>query len=290
MSVEQLVLYLSTTLTNFSVYAVLALGISLVFGLTGLINFAHGELMAVGGFISYTVAAAGGWGFVRALVLAMLVVGLLSVLLERVVFRPTLSRPINGFLVSLGLILIIQNGLLQIWGSTPKLLEPATGAQLRIGGAQVSAQAALTVGIAVAAIAVLMWTLERTRLGLMLRAAAVDRETASHLGVNVRRTVVLVFAVSGALAGLAGVLVGALYPIYPAMGSDYVLKAFAVAILGGLGSVRGAVVASALVAVAETVVIGAGFVSWSVATSFALMALVLIVRPTGIVAGAEARA
>lgn len=290
MNPDQLILYLSNTLTNFSIYAVLALGISLVFGLTGLINFAHGELMAVGGFVSYAVAASGGLGFVPALLLAMLVVGLLSVGLERAVFRPTLSRPINGFLVSLGLILIIQNALLQVWGSTPKLLEPATAAQLSIGDVRVSAQAVITVLVAVVAVGALMWMLERTRFGLMLRAAAVDRETASHLGVNVRRTVVLVFLISGALAGIGGVLVGGLYPIYPTMGSDYVLKAFAVAILGGLGSVRGAIVASGLVAVAETVVIGAGFVSWSVATSFALMALVLLVRPTGIFAGAEARA
>jgi branched-chain amino acid transport system permease protein len=290
MDLQQLTLYASNTVTNFSIYCILALGISLVFGLTGLINFAHGELMAVGAFVTYVVAASGGLNYLLALVLAMAVVGALSVGLERTVFRPTLKRPINGFLISLGLILILQNGMLSVFGGTPKLLEPAVTGNLTVAGTRISAQAILTVAIAVACMFALLWMLERTRFGMMLRAAAVDRETASHMGVNVSRTVVVVFLISGALAGVAGVLIAGLYPVSPLMGSLYVLKAFAVAILGGLGSVRGAIVASLIVAVAETVVIAAGYVSWSVATSFALMAVVLLVRPTGIFAGAEARA
>lgn len=290
MDLQQLTLYTSNTLTNFSIYCILALGISLVFGLTGLINFAHGELMAVGAFVTYAVAASGGVNYLLALVLAVVVVGGLSVALERSVFRPTLKRPINGFLVSLGLILILQNALLQIWGGTPKLLEPAVSGSFSVAGVRISGQAVLTVVVAAACMVTLLWMLERTRFGLTLRAAAVDRETASHMGVNVKRTVVVVFLISGGLAGVAGVLIAGLYPISPIMGSNYVLKAFAVAILGGLGSVRGAIVASFLVAVSETIVIAAGYVSWSVATSFAIMALVLLVRPTGIFAGAEAKA
>lgn len=246
--------------------------------------------MAVGAFVTYVVAATGGVNYLLALVLAIAVVGILSVALERTVFRPTLKRPINGFLVSLGLILIMQNAMLQIWGGTPKLLEPAVTGNITIAGVRISGQAVLTIVVALGCMAALMWMLERTRFGLSLRAAAVDRETASHMGVDVKRTVILVFLISGGLAGVAGVLIAGLYPISPIMGSLYVLKAFAVAILGGLGSVRGAIVASFLVAVSETIVIAAGFVSWSLATSFAIMAVVLIVRPTGIFAGAEARA
>lgn len=290
MNGDLLILNTANTITNFSLYCILAVGISLVFGLTGLINFAHGELMAVGAFVTFAIAATGGINFIVALVASVAIVGALSLLLERVVFRPTLKRPINGFLVSLGLILLMQNALLEIWGSTPKILDPATSAQIQVGGVQISAQSVLTVVVAGVCMATLLWTIERTRFGLTLRAAAVDRETASHMGVNIRRTVIIIFFVSGALAGIAGTLIAGLYPISPVMGSNYVLKAFAVAILGGLGSVRGTILAAFIVAVSETIVIAAGFVSWSVATSFAIMAVVLLVRPTGLFAGAEARA
>src|ERR1700728_2950650 len=192
-----------------AIYALVSVGITLVFGITRIVNFAHGAVMAVGAYVVYLMASAGGSGvrFWIALICAGAVAGGISFAIERGIFRFTLSKPINGFIVSLGIILIIENLLTFKFGPDTKYVPAISSQNWNIGTILVPESNVIIVGLALILFGVLYVILNHTRPGIALRAASVDQEMLSMLGVPVRRLVTVVFVIGGVLAGIAGGLV-----------------------------------------------------------------------------------
>jgi branched-chain amino acid transport system permease protein len=215
----------------------------------------------------------------------VLLVGLLGFVLERGLFRLTLDRPMNGFIISLGLIVVLQHVVIRFWNSYQKSIpEPLSGVW-EIGGVRIIIMRAVVVLITAIIVAITFFGISRSRYGLALRASVADQETASLMGVPVRRYVTGVFIYGSMLAGLGGALMIALFPITPFIGSSIVVRGFAVALIGGLGNVAGAVVAGLVLGLMDGLSAGYGLPEWTEAYSFALMILILLLRPHGLLGG-----
>ena len=275
---------LVNSLSVASVIILIGMGITLIFGLTGIINFAHGELLMVGGMATW-VMVSGGSNFFVALLVSMLVVAALGFALERGLFRFTLDRPMNGFIISLGLIVILQHVVIRFWNSCQKSIPNPLDGVWEVGGVRIVIMRALVVLITAVVVAVTFFGISRSRYGLALRASVADQETAALMGIPVRRYVTGVFIYGSMLAGLGGALMIALFPITPFIGSVVVVRGFAVALIGGLGNVSGAVVAGLVLGLVDGLSAGYGLPEWTEAYSFALMILILLVRPQGLLGG-----
>jgi len=275
---------LVNSLSVASVIILIGMGITLIFGLTGIINFAHGELLMVGGMATW-VMVSGGSNFFVALLVSMLVVAALGFALERGLFRFTLDRPMNGFIISLGLIVILQHVVIRFWNSYQKSIPNPLEGVWEVGGVRIVIMRALVVLITAVVVAVTFFGISRSRYGLALRASVADQETAALMGIPVRRYVTGVFIYGSMLAGLGGALMIALFPITPFIGSVVVVRGFAVALIGGLGNVSGAVVAGLVLGLVDGLSAGYGLPEWTEAYSFALMILILLVRPQGLLGG-----
>ena len=271
-----------------SIYALVAAGITLVFGLTRLVNFAHGELMILGAYAALLVAAGGALGFVAGLAVAVLVVAAACFVIERGLFRFTLEKPINGFLVSLGLIIVLQNLYVMLWGTSPRSLPPVSSDVLTFGEVALSVQRLFVIAATGVAFWALFLFLNRSRVGLAMRASAMDRETAGLMAIPVPRLITMTFVLGGVLAALAGVLLAGLFPVKPTVGGEFVVKGFAVALAGGLGNVVGALLASLVLGLGEAMIAGFGYPEWTDVASFVLMIAILIVRPQGFLRSVEA--
>lgn len=267
-----------------SVITLIAVGVTLIFGLTGIINFAHGEFLMIGSFATW-LAVANGASYWAALALAVAAVALMGLLLERGLFRWTLARPTNGFIVSLGLIVVLQHLVIRFAGPNQQSIPRPLDGVWEVGGVRIAAVRVLVIVATAVVVALTIIMIERSRHGRALRAAVEDRDTAALMGIPVRRYVTGVFVLGSALAGLGGGLLIALFPVTPFTGSTVVMKGFAVALIGGLGNVTGAVVAGLILGLVEGFSAGYGFSAWTDAYSFALMILVLLVRPQGLLGG-----
>jgi branched-chain amino acid transport system permease protein len=209
----------------------------------------------------------------------------LSIVLERALFRWTLRRPVNGFLVSLGLSQIIENGVAYHWGQDSVTVAPADAANWTVGGVIMSADRVIIIVGTVVLVVALILFLDRTQTGTAIRAIAADREAAALMGIPVTRLVTGVFALGGLIAGLGGGFVALLQPPYPLLGAELVLKGFVVALVGGLGSVRGAVIGAVLLALIETGLVTAGLSGWTDVIEFGAVILLLVIRPQGLARG-----
>ena len=272
-------------LSSASVYALVAIGLSVIFGLSGIINIAYGDFMTLGAYVVFVVAPGGAIAFIWGFGAAALTIGVLSIVLERVLFRWTLIRPVNGFLVSLGLSQIIENGVAYHWGQNSVTVAPADAANWTVGSVIMSADRVIIIAGTIVLVVALILFLDRTRTGTAIRAVAADREAAALMGIPVTRLVTGVFALGGVIAGIGGGFVALLEPPYPLLGAELVLKGFVVALVGGLGSVRGAVIGAILLALIETVLVTVGLAGWTDAIEFGAVILLLIIRPQGLVRG-----
>jgi branched-chain amino acid transport system permease protein len=267
-----------------SVITLIAVGVTLIFGLTGIINFAHGEFLMIGGIVTW-VAVSASLGFPLAAVLAILAVGLMGYVLERGIFRFTLERPTNGFIVSLGLIVVLQHVVRAVLESEPEKHSAPAHHDL---GRRRRAHRFLSRhghpdhhrrGSA------MLPDNHGKPLRRALRASVEDRDMAALMGIPVLRYITGVFVLGSALAGLGGALLIALFPITPFTGGTMVMKGFAVALIGGLGNIYGAVAAGLILGIVEGFSAGYGFSQWTDAYSFVLMILVLLFRPHGLFGG-----
>lgn len=272
-----------------SIYALSALGFTLVFGAARIVNFAYGEIMMVGAFFTLTAMTVTGLPFFVALAIGASATALFSVVIFVVAIRPLTRKSFTSFqgelrviLVTLGLIYVFRESALILWGSAPRKIEMGFSGVFLIGDLVLAKQRLMVVAIMVAMVAGLYWLLYRTRIGKALRAIAQNREGAAAIGLDGDRIIAFVFAVSGALACVAGSLLGALYAVEPAMGGAPLLKAFVIVIFGGLGSVPGAIVGGLLIGLIETLT-GAyvGFAVKDILT-FVLLIGVLLFRPSGL--------
>jgi branched-subunit amino acid ABC-type transport system permease component len=260
----------------------LALGLTVIFGLLGVMNFAHGELFMLGAYAGVGVIAATG-SFWTALLAAPVLVGLVAAVTEVTTLRPVYHRePLYGLILTFGLALVFREGVRQLWGGDMRrILPPFPGSTPLLGMTYPDYRLFLLAASAVVLLAIWLF-FTRTRAGIIVRAAVQDAEMLDGLGVNVRRVFTLTFAASGALAALAGLLLAPVFTVYPQMGVEMILLAFIVVILGGMGSLGGSVAAAFIIGVAQSL-----FSLWMnpqrVAIAiFGIMIVVLIVRPRGL--------
>lgn len=267
-----------------SVITLIAVGVTLIFGLTGIINFAHGEFLMVGSIVTW-LGVQNGLGYPLSLVAAVLAVALMGYLLERGLFRWTLSRPTNGFIVSLGLIVVLQHVVIMLYSAEQKSIPRPLHTVWHVGDVRIAAVRMMVIAVTLGVVAATYGGITRSRYGRALRASVEDRDTAALMGIPVRRYITGVFVLGSALAGLGGALLIALFPITPFTGGTIVMKGFAVALIGGLGNVSGAVVAGLILGIVEGFSAGYGLSQWTDAYSFGLMILVLLIRPQGLFGG-----
>lgn len=272
-----------------SIYALVAIGITLIFGLTGLVNFAHGELMMLGAYVALVVSTiTGEWATViLAFFAALVALGLFGVALERTLFARTIKRPINGFIISLGLIFIIQNAVAIEWGTNAQFVDAPLQDAVNILGIEVAGIRLLILVVALLLSAGLYLFLNRTRIGTGLRCCNIDRDTATLMGVNVPAMQTLAFGVGCALAGAGGVLLAASHSFTPFFGSLVVVKGFVIALAGGLGNVSGAFWTAMIFGIVEAMTVQVGLAQYSQAIPFLVIILLLMVRPTGLFKGSH---
>src|ERR1700733_8298842 len=277
---------LVNSLSVASVIILIGIGITLIFGLTGIINFAHGEFLMVGGMTTWLVVSNGG-SFILGLVAAVLIVGLLGFVLGRGLFRLTLDRPMNGFIISLGLIVVLQHVVIRFWNSYQKAIPAPLDGVWEVGGVRIIVMRAGVGLIPAVIVAITFFGISRSRYGLALRASVADQETAALMGVPVRRYVTGVFIYGSVLAGLGGALMIALFPITPFIGSVVIIRGFAVSLIGGLGNVGGAVVGGLILGLVDALSAQYGYPQWTDAYSLVVMIVILILRPQGLLGGTQ---
>ncbi|ODR81047.1 branched-chain amino acid ABC transporter permease [Haladaptatus sp. W1] len=285
-------------LTIGAVYVLLAAGLSIIFGVMDVINFAHGEFFALGAYLAVAIVAVGTGGgmFWLALLVAPLVVALIAAVIERGTIRPLYGRnPLYHILLTFGLVLIFEDVISFVWGDNAKQFAqpPLLRGPVDLLGFSYSKYNFFVIAIGVV-MAVGTWLLlNRTRFGLVVRAGAQDREMVRHLGIDIDRYYTLVFAFGAFLAALAGIVLGAKQSVNPGMGNSVIIPAFVIVVLGGLGSFRGAVVGGFGVGLIETFLrsppfgLDAFLPNLEGLVIFLLMIGVLLVRPQGLFGNPE---
>lgn len=288
---DYIALQLFNGLVNGSFYALLSLGLAVIFGMMRIVNFAHGAFFMLGAFVAYVLLQQFGIPFWPSLVIAPLVLGLAGMALERSLLRRIRGLdPLFGFLLTFGLTLLIQDAMRLRFGlqGQPYATPVELSGTVSLGTSAYPVYRLFVIAFSLTASIGVWYVIERTRLGMVVRAATERAELSRALGVNVDRWITPMFGFGIALAALAGVLAAPMRNVSPLMGSELIILTFAVVVIGGMGSVSGAIVAGFVVGLLSS--IGAVFdpaVEGIVA--FALMAIVLLVRPSGLFGSVAAR-
>jgi branched-chain amino acid transport system permease protein len=267
-----------------SIYALIALGYTMVYGIIQLINFAHGDIYMVGAFIGY-FAIVSGLPFPIALVLAMVVPAVFGAFIERFAYKPLRYSPrITVLITAIGVSLLLENlGILILRPDPRPFPQVFANAPFKLGGVTLSVPQVLTFAVALVLMIALTLFIRHTRTGKAMRALAQDLEAAQLMGININRIISATFIIGSALAGAAGVMVGILIPrIEPLMGMMPGLKAFVAAVIGGIGSIPGAMLGGVLMGLVETLATGFISSSWRDAIAFGLLIIILLLKPSGI--------
>ncbi len=268
-----------------SIYALVALGYTMVYGIILLLNFAHGDIIMVGAYISWLVMSKLGLNPAIAVVLSIVGCMLLGVLIDKVAYAPLRDAPRLSILITaIGVSYFLENGSQLLFGADAKVVPPYTSvSNIQVGDLTLSFSAIVTVVVTAVATVVLTFLVQKTKLGKAMRAVSEDMGAARLMGINVNTTISFTFAVGSALAGIGAVLYCMAYTqASPTMGIMLGTKAFVAAVLGGIGSIPGAVIGGLLVGFAEVFVSAIGLSVWQDAVVFLLLIVVLIVKPTGL--------
>jgi branched-chain amino acid transport system permease protein len=267
------------------IYILLAIGLNLIFGVMKVVNFAHGELLMLGAYVTFTFYALSGFNPYVLLAASIPVLVVVGVIIERMCFRPILGTgKLNEIFISIGLIYIIQNAVAMIWSDEWRIIQsPFAHITIKVFGVNMPLDYLIIIITTVITLILLFLFLRRTRLGKAMRATSQNRKGAMLMGINVERMDMLSFGIGAGLAGAAGTLWVVSGQVFnPYMGSIPAVKAFAIVIIGGLGSIPGAVIGGLIYGIAENFAILTLGGAWKDAISFIILILVLIVRPTGI--------
>lgn len=269
-----------------SIYALIALGYTMVYGIVKLINFAHGDVFMVGAFIGFYAITILDLSFFPALLLAMTACAIFGVLIERIAYKPLRNATrIAALITAIGVSLLIENGMIFIRGAQleayPKDVIPTD--TIDLFGVTVKSQSLLILGVSISLMIILQFVVHKTKIGRAMRAVSYDADAARLMGISVDNTISATFAIGSALAGAAGVIFGTYYTkIEPLMGVLPGLKAFVAAVLGGIGIIPGAMVGGLLLGVVETLVSAVGLSLWRDAAAFVVLILILIFMPQGL--------
>lgn len=266
-----------------SVYVLIALGLTVIFGILGVAHFAHGSVAMFGGYVTFYFIQRLGLSFFPAMLLAIPVGMLLGVLVERLAYRPVRDDPhINAFIIALGLTLVIEKTNLLLFGADQIVIPTPYRTVYDFAGLAVVELRLYVLLTAVLLVTLMSVLINRTRMGKAVRAVAQNRPAAILMGVDVERVSSVVFAISSALGVAAGALVGALFAVAPGVGEALVIKGFAVLILGGLGSIPGAILGGLVLGVSETLAAGLISSAYKDVIAFLVMIFVLLVKPEGL--------
>ncbi|MEK4485513.1 branched-chain amino acid ABC transporter permease [Psychrobacillus sp. FSL H8-0484] len=268
-----------------SIYALIALGYTMVYGIIKLINFAHGDVFMVGSFIGFYSITVFGLGFFPALIISMAACALFGVIIERIAYKRLRNATrIAALITAIGVSLLIEYGVIYIRGAQPEAYPDVfSNRSFEFLGAQISIQSILILSVSVVLMILLQFIVHKTKTGKAMRAVSHDTEAAKLMGINVDNTISATFAIGSALAGAAGVIFGVYYTkIDPLMGVIPGVKAFVAAVLGGIGIIPGAMIGGLVLGVVETIVSALGFSLWRDAAAFVILILILIFRPSGI--------
>jgi len=287
--VDQFLQHLVNAVVLGGTYALLGIGLTLIFGIMRVVNFTHGELYAFGAYTVYLVAAALGLNFFFGLVVAVVAGMLLGAMIEITLLRPMRAADIDTvMLVMIGAWIVMQNTELLVWGGVAKaIVTPFPDAPLVIGPVSISWLRVFVLAAALLLILGAYALIHRTKLGKAMRATFQDPDAAALMGVHIKGIHTATFAIGSGLAAAAGALLGPVFLVTPTMGDLASLKAFAIVILGGLGNITGATIGAFILALVEE--LGAGYVSsgYRDAMGFLIIIVVLLFKPTGLFARAE---
>ena len=269
-----------------SIYAIIALGYTMVYGIAKMLNFAHGDVIMVGAYIAFCGMQYWGVPVIPAILIAMAVCTLLGITIEGLAYRPLRQATSLAVLITaIGMSYLLQNTALMIWGANPKSF-PTTfinNSSIRLGSLNISVATVITILTSVVIMTALTLFTAKTKMGKAMRCVSEDRGAAELMGINVNRTISVTFAIGSALAAIAGVLLCSSYPILqPTTGSMPGIKAFTAAVFGGIGSIPGAMLGGILLGIIE--IFGKAYISTELgdAIVFAVLIIVLLVKPAGL--------
>lgn len=269
-----------------SIYALIALGYSMVYGIIMLLNFAHGDIIMIGGYLALLTIGAGLHPLL-AVVCAILGCMLLGMLIEKIAYTPLRQAPrISLLITAIGVSMLLQNLAQMLWGANGRSF-PNTriipAMQVRVGPLSIGLTSLVTIVVGVISMVLLTVLVQKTKMGKAMRAVSEDMGAAQLMGINLNTTITFTFGVGSALAGIGSVLFCCQYPLVsPTMGGMLGLKAFVAAVLGGIGSIPGAMLGGLCIGLIEVFSVSVGLSEWSDALVFAVLILVLLVRPTGL--------
>jgi len=266
-------------------YALIALGLTLIFGILGIVNFTHGEMYMLGGYVAYYFFGQFGFNFFATLLLSAVLIGILGIILEKLIFRPLTTKPkleLTSLIAAVGLAWVFQMIAVIAFGDLDKHVPSAFKGIIRVSGVVITVERLSTILIGVALMALLNLFLIKTKTGMSIRAVAQDKQAAALQGVSVDRVTALTFGIGCGLAAASGALVAPIFGVSPNMGSEVILKAFLVVILGGMGSIPGAMLGGLLLGFVESF----GCLFFGVPTvmvmTFSIIILILILKPQGL--------
>ena len=265
-----------------AIYAMLAVGFTLIFGVARVLNLAHGSFYALGAYGAYVLTSIAGLPLWLAAILAVAGVSLFGVLVEKILIRPLRYSQLGVLMITLAIALVVEQTLFLTFGSEYRNVPAFVDTKINIGGVDVAGQRLLTLVVAGVSIAVLYLFIQRTRLGSAILAISQDADAAKYMGIPSDRIFSMVMAISAALAALAGILAGPFLSVQPSMHLLPIVKAFAIVVVGGLGSIPGSILAAFMLGYAETIVAYEISTSWTEIVSVLATLLMLVFRPAGI--------
>ena len=272
-------------LTLGSIYCLVALGLTLIYGIMEVPNFAHGHLYMVGGYVTFFMMTLYGLNYWVSAIISGIVLAVLGVLLERLVFNPMRNSPSsNKFIAAVGAMMFLEASARVLWGSDFRSIPAIYDNVVVIGGVRLTEQRLIIIAGAVILMVALYVFIKHTMIGSTIEAMAQNRDGASLVGIDVNRVAMLTFAVASILASAAASLAGPIFLVYPGMGSLIIMKAFVIIVIGGMGSIPGAVLGSFILGLTES--LGATYLSsnYKDVVAFAILVLILSIKPSGLFA------
>lgn len=282
---EQIIQQVLNGLTIGSIYALIALGYTMIYGIMKLINFAHGEIFMLGAYMSYVATTRFKMPFLLALLFAMVVCGFIGFLIERVAYRPLRnSTRISALITAIGVSILLQNLVIRYFGADIIAIQRTEIIKdFQIGNILINGNQIIIFLVTIFLLIFLQYLVYHTNFGLAMRAVSKDPEAASLMGINVNKTITWTFILGSVLAAAAGVLVANYYRnITPLMGVSRGLKAFVAAVFGGIGILPGAVLGGFLIGAIETIIATTQLTMWKEAIVYFVLIIILVVRPTGL--------
>lgn len=265
-----------------SVYVLLAVGFNLVWGILGIFNFAHGHFYMLGAFLALYFITSLGSNFFVALGISGVCIFIVAAIVLKSVLGPLRKNEIVCVMASLGLCYLMEGGVMAIFGGEPRIVNIPVSGVMNIGGVYLSYPRLITLGISLVVFAIFLYIVYFTNFGRALRATGSDSEMAQVQGINISRVYFFTFCIGTVLAGIGGIVACHMTPLMPYMGMDFSLKAFIVVVLGGLGSIPGAIVGAMIIGFLESFIGTVFNPTIAVITSFVVVLIILLLRPSGL--------